>query len=199
MSNLVPVTNKQQNRETAQVILEESKFITNLLSLLLTLSNVVDQVTEDRNMDDSVAITPLEEWGYDTIELREMVTGLDNKTLDVSFLDSICSALVDSAMDGLKTYSELKPLESLFSHGINEILLFSLVIDETYEQESLSFLKELKNNIIECYTAAANDVTNYIIEHRIIDKYTYVEYSQYISGGIVIYCSNQKLKILEER
>ena len=186
-----------KHKEGAQIILEDSKFIMNLLSMLLTLSNLVEMITEGRNMDDSVAINPIEEGGYDTIELREMITGLDNKTLDVSFLDSICDSLIDSAIDGLKTYSELEPIKSLLSHGVNEVLLFSLILDESYETESLSFLKELKNNIIECYTGAANDITNCLIEHKVIDKYTYVEYSQYISGGIVIYCSNKKLKILE--
>lgn len=193
------MSTKATCKEETKVILEDSKFIMELLSKLLTLSNLVEMVTEDRNMDDSVAILPLEEGGYDTIELREMVTGLDNKTLDVSFLDSICSALVDSSVDGLKIYAELEPIKTLFSHGVNEMLLFNLIIDENYENDSLSFLKELKNNIIQCYTDAANEITNSLIEHKVLDNYTYVEYSQYISSGIVIYCSNIKLKVLEER
>lgn len=186
--------------EQCNIIIDSnSNLIMELISKLLTVSSVVEQLTEDRNMDDSVAINPIEEGGYDTIELREMITGLENKTLDVAYTDYACEALVASCVDSLKTYSELNPINSLFKHGINEMLIFSLIIDENYEQESLSFLKELKNNIIEIFTALANEITNYLIEHKILEKYSYVEYAQFISRGLILFCSNKKLKILEER
>lgn len=188
------------NNEANVIIDNNSRYIMDLLSKLLTLSGAVEQLCVDRNMDDSVAIRPMEAGSYDTIELREMVTGLgENNTLDVCYLNAICDAIVDSCVDSIKTYSELNPIQSLFSHGVNEMLMFFLIIDENYEREALSFLPELKENIIELFNNAANEITNYLIDNKIVENYSYVEYKQHIAHGLILFCSNKKLKILEER
>lgn len=182
------------------VIIEDDKTILEILAKVFTTISVVNLLIEDRDTYDSVLVVPIEDNGIEYIELREMITGLEaNIDVPTLFTNMIAEAVVSSSLDTFKYYAPIEPTTALLKNGINEMLLFSLVIDNTYDADSKDIIDGLKENINHNFMKAVESVTNSLIENHILGNYSYVEFKQYMPGGIAIFCSNKKMKVLEER
>lgn len=186
------------------VAIENSKNIYPLVSKILTLMDIANLILRDLSLPDMLTVNQFGTMEEDSMEIlpEELLSDIgDEETIEEYVMSKATEAIISSTVESLKDYNIADASESLFSHGINEILLLHLRISNTQENlEAKQIISELKDEIIAIYKDILNDYTNEIIQQDIINKFKFIRFYDLKANCVLLNCNNDHgLKIKEER
>ena len=174
-----------------------------LTSKLLTLMNIVNIIKDEVHLPEFLTVLPFGTMEENTeITIKEMISDSnDDETIEEFLLSKTTEAVIYSTIDNLKHHTPIDIMESLYSHGINEILLFHIAISNNdTNEESREIISNLKKEIEDMFMDIVKDYTNEILTHDVITKFNFVRFYELKANCVLLECRNTHgLKILEER
>ena len=189
-----------EEKELVDIEISKESYI--LLSKILTLMDIVNLIHREAKLPDNLIVMP-----FGTMEEEkeiipdEMLSEIDDETVEDFIISKTTDAIIYSCIDSLRNHTPVDVMESLISHGINEVLLFYISIpDVDTNRESIEIINNLENELKDAFMDVVNDYTNKLLEHDIISKFKFVRFYEVQTNYVLLECRNTHgLKTKEER
>lgn len=167
------------------VIIDDIDELASLVNNLLTVRHIIDsniQYPKYSHLENYMSYLEYKLYNNDiALYFREMVT----------------SAVLESAVNAYRNYTEVNPFLELTKAGLKEHRL----LDEFTDMEFIAeFDLEDKKVLIDgLFRLCVDKLTDNLISYGLLDKYKHISLGDVMMSGIVVGVTNEDLKVLEER